>query len=509
MLLAALHLVFGIEMTISALRRTPFSNQPRFAFTINMIVTGLLLLILLIAGQTTGTRAQKCSAGLVFMVASLQMNKSTLVILSIVTVLFLVMAAVIAYQLKHTVSIDPGVRISGSRMVYYLLLAAAVQLFLIPFFAMETIQYFTKSVASSNVAEYAIFLSGAFVAILHLFLRANAARMAIKPTDTPWHRRRCFRFFGPNDLEVINISPPLNLVHPNYRADEKRAEPKTQNSFNRLLHKSLPQTPVTLLTYPPKSADLLLKDKNWPPSREQTPITPYYKPDITSPARKSSTASHNRRPSYTLFPGTEEVQLPTTVYSPPGLTRQKSTKRVVSDIQESIPPSPAHITPIIPTILTPDTDKIEPIRTSSLLPPPLPWIQRRPTISQSSATIPIAMRFSTVPSGVFQSRGPSLDIPRLTVPSAAGSRNPSVLIAPFDDQFTNAFQNQVKDAVGRDLNSFRWIDSPAEEEDAGVFSMVLPPTSDGKEGKEKRQMEMRSASPSLYPEEERRKSGWI
>lgn len=84
-----------------------------------------------------------------------------------------------------------------------------------------------------------------------------------------------------------------------------------------------------------------------------------------------------------------------------------------------------------------------------------------------------------------------------------------MLIAPFDDQFTNAFQNQVKDAVGRDLNSFRWIDSPAEEEDAGVFSMVLPPTSDGKEGKEKRQMEMRSVSPSLYPEEERRKSGWI
>jgi hypothetical protein len=127
LLIGVLHLVFGLELTISALRRNPFSIRPRFAFAINICLTGLILLITLVVAQTTGFRSNKCSGGLTFLIASLQMNKTILAILSLITFIFIVMAIIIAFQLKRTVHIDPAARVSGSRMVYYLGLSVIIQ----------------------------------------------------------------------------------------------------------------------------------------------------------------------------------------------------------------------------------------------------------------------------------------------------------------------------------------------------------------------------------------------
>ena len=127
LLLSVLHLVFGLELTISALRGVPFSIRPRFAFAINLSISGLLLLIMLVVAQTTGYHSQKCSGGLTFLMASLKMNEAILVVFVLLTFLFIVMAAIISVQLKRTVHIDPSARISGSRMVYYLGLSVIVQ----------------------------------------------------------------------------------------------------------------------------------------------------------------------------------------------------------------------------------------------------------------------------------------------------------------------------------------------------------------------------------------------
>jgi hypothetical protein len=127
LLLGTLHLVFGLELTISALRKNPFSTRHRFAFIINIFITGLLLLITLVVAQTSGFHSKKCSGGLIFLMVSLRMNRAILVILSLLTFLFIVMACILATKLKRTVHIDPAARISGSRMVYYLVLSVIVQ----------------------------------------------------------------------------------------------------------------------------------------------------------------------------------------------------------------------------------------------------------------------------------------------------------------------------------------------------------------------------------------------
>ena len=127
LLLGDLHLVFGVEMTISAVRKVPLSRRPRFAFAINLVITGVLLLITLIVAQTTGYRSNQCPGGVAFLIASLQMNRAILAILVVLSTVFLVMAAIIAVQLKRTIHIDPNNRISASRMVYYLILGAVIQ----------------------------------------------------------------------------------------------------------------------------------------------------------------------------------------------------------------------------------------------------------------------------------------------------------------------------------------------------------------------------------------------
>jgi hypothetical protein len=106
-------------------------------------------------------------------------------------------------------------------------------------------------------------------------------------------------------------------------------------------------------------------------------------------------------------------------------------------------------------------------------------------------------------------------------------------IAPFDDSFTSAFQAQVHGATGRDLNSFRWIDSPVDDNDVDRIEVVrddrgplaktattttnapiatMAATTTLAAAMQKR-LPLRSVSPSIYPEEEETHSphgtGWI
>jgi hypothetical protein len=93
-------------------------------------------------------------------------------------------------------------------------------------------------------------------------------------------------------------------------------------------------------------------------------------------------------------------------------------------------------------------------------------------------------------------------------------------IAPFDDSFTSAFQAQMQDAMGRDLNSFRWIDSPVEEDDVDEIQVIRDDQGPfGAIGLARTAFQfqkrppLRSISPSIYPDEEEahspRGTGWI
>ena len=72
---------------------------------------------------------------------------------------------------------------------------------------------------TSHMAEIALNLTGLLNMVLHIVLRANAERTAIRPVQTPWGEKRGLRIFGPTDLDIgMQISTPV-LLH---RSDSDR-----------------------------------------------------------------------------------------------------------------------------------------------------------------------------------------------------------------------------------------------------------------------------------------------
>lgn len=63
---------------------------------------------------------------------------------------------------------------------------------------------------AAQIAEIALNLTGLLNFILHIFLRANADRLAIRGAETPWSDKRSMRIFGPSDLNIReHISSPM------------------------------------------------------------------------------------------------------------------------------------------------------------------------------------------------------------------------------------------------------------------------------------------------------------
>jgi hypothetical protein len=63
---------------------------------------------------------------------------------------------------------------------------------------------------ASEVADIGITLTGMVFGATHLFFRANAERLAIRPKNMPWTPNRQFRLFGSSDLhDRTYISAPL------------------------------------------------------------------------------------------------------------------------------------------------------------------------------------------------------------------------------------------------------------------------------------------------------------
>jgi hypothetical protein len=290
------------------------------------------------------------------------------------------MALIIGIRLYKTVLMDHNERIAGTRMVYYLVEAAILyvcefasfleclliaQIMIIPFWIQAMTGTFDSHLSSSRIAQFVLFSWGTVICFTHFFLRANAVRTAIKPNRTPWMKKRKFRLFGPSDLELINISPPI--LKAEYEPEVKEKSSPWANSRQKVGMLSSPATssPGSNPSYPAKPGAAV--------SRPQWPLLD----DMEMPKPKSPKIQV-AQPSYSLFPGGDDIQLPSVVYAP-----EKKTNIDVPTLAGSTTAASALTVP-------------------SLLTPPMPFSED--SSRDSTATLQIGMRFSSAPAAAAAAR---------------------------------------------------------------------------------------------------------
>jgi hypothetical protein len=283
-----------------------------------------------------------------------------------------------------------------------------------------------------------------------MFLRANAARVAIKPSDTPWQERRGFRLFGPSDLELMHISAPI--MKQEYNPDEKVYDVwESQIAANKISTKA----------------------SQWPLPTE--PVPPPKDRPIRSPPKTASTpqkeSSHRRkRASYSLFPGSEDLRLPATVYTPSGQSMGS----------ESQTPAPRFVNPFAGMSASPES-----MDGGSLQPPPAPWKpgHRRDSSAESMATVQIGIRFSTAPgalaaSGIRSNSNQPTPPPSLRgVIDSIGSEEtlqPSQASGPTSSRLNGPFDPNIPSKNGQRSTSansdYAWLDitdSPIKQDSQG------------------------------------------
>ncbi|KAL9578172.1 MAG: hypothetical protein Q9212_005887 [Teloschistes hypoglaucus] len=102
----------------------------------------------------------------------------------------------------------------------------------LPFFAQSYMQKEAKQ--SARLAGIAVNLLGIVNLLLHIFLRSNAARAAIRPWKSRPSKKRPLRVFGPSDLEMtMLITSPVLLeeeaerphVNDNQKLVDRQREP--------------------------------------------------------------------------------------------------------------------------------------------------------------------------------------------------------------------------------------------------------------------------------------------
>lgn len=400
------HMVFGLDMTIRALKPPLLTATKRRKRT-TLAFVGAALVLSLATWLSTRIRpaGDRCFGDMIF--RTIRSALLGTVFCAIMIPSFLVMALIIGFRLRKTVLMDHNERIAGTRMVYYLIEAAVLYIMILPFWIQAMMGTFDRNLSSSRIAEFMLFGWGSVICITHFILRANAARMAIRPSRTPWMKKRRFRLFGPNDLEIINISPPIireamelepEDKYRNLRAGERNLVSPTDSSPDSSVVGS------SVVGSPPKP----LLRKNWPLLDDmERPPTPA-KPGVS--ARRASLpgtrSKHKKQPSYSLFPGEDDLRLPPTVYNPDKSTQVTNNSTAVNAPGRAVP---------------------------NLIPPVQPFASLDGS-RDSTATLQIGMRFSSAPAAAAAAARPS------TPPVA--TKRPSLLRA-IDDMIRDTTSSQA------------------------------------------------------------------
>lgn len=143
---------------------------------------------------------------------------------------------------------------------------------------------------AAQMAEIALNLSGMLNFTMHIFLRSNADRLAIRGAETPWSGKRTMRVFGPSDLNIEeHISCRLLW----------QSKDHYRNSFiAEKLEKSLTESTMNS-DYNNYSSHSPLQHAVFPSPTEKRPLT--------SPANFSFGRQRNNS-SYSIFPTTASAQ---------------------------------------------------------------------------------------------------------------------------------------------------------------------------------------------------------
>lgn len=123
--LSYMHLVFGFEMAIRSLKKTPFQPRNKWANTACISAFVILLICTWIPTRIIPEEKMKCYGDIIWQ--SFRNVKTGVGISAGLVFAFLTMAAIIGLQLYNTQNVDTSERIAGSRMVYYLTASSILQ----------------------------------------------------------------------------------------------------------------------------------------------------------------------------------------------------------------------------------------------------------------------------------------------------------------------------------------------------------------------------------------------
>jgi hypothetical protein len=245
-----------------------------------------------------------------------------------------------------------------------------------------------NTLATSRVAEVALFTSGIVIAFIHLFLRVNATRMVISPmsemNSRSKQKRPRIRFFGPSDLEM-NISGPMALQG-GRRLDSRHGLIDVGPEKNRMefdpQYFERPNRPLTPASVRSQGA---IDPTRWPLPPPDSEKTGYYGEE-----RETNGLHKRNKSNYSLFPTRAEdiPRLPATVYSP----KSSEANAVVSNLA---------LRRQVRRSSLGDTKSVTDVGEAfSFLSKPAPLFSMnhyRNSSADSSATVQIGLRFSVAP----------------------------------------------------------------------------------------------------------------
>ncbi|KAF1961290.1 hypothetical protein CC80DRAFT_577620 [Byssothecium circinans] len=380
-LIGYITLVFGIEVAIRAFKSERFAPRGKWNSTICIAVVAFLTLLTWMP-TVIWPMFNLCFGSLIWFPVRYELI-ALAILISLVS-LFLLLAALISIQLMKTYEMDPNERIAASRMCYYLLMSAVLYTLVIPVEVQAHREDFVNTLASSRIAEVALFSSGIFITFFHLFLRVNATRFVIKPMNqansSSQPKRPKIRFFGPSDLEM-NISGPMALQggrRPETRQGLIDVGPeKNRFEFDKeyFIRPDRPLTPASARTQG------TIDPTKWPlpPDPVQT--------SYTQPKGDNPGLHKRNKCNYSLFPTRAEdvPKLPATIYSPDkpnascNLFTRRLTRRSSLGDTKSV------------------TDVGEAFSFLTKPPPRFAGRHGRQDSTASSATVEIGLRFSLAP----------------------------------------------------------------------------------------------------------------
>jgi hypothetical protein len=270
----------------------------------------------------------------------------------------------------------------------------------------------------------------------------------------------------------MNISAPI--ISSSYRPDEKVADIWARQQAEKE-QAMMSQVALPSNTYSTKPNHA--KKISWP--LPEGPLAPP-KDSLKSPVSpKSANTSkplpgHKRnQQSYSLFPGSDDIKLPSTVYTPTTQTYSPKPKTPTNTTRRAS-------TKAIASKLT--SPSVTDISEASLDPPTNPWIpkHRRGSSTDSSATVQIGIRFSAAPAALAASayRGNSTQAPHrpslkavidnISPPTsqyplapAASEETTARLDSPFDPKwdFPQSNSKDARESDSSTYSDFAWLDT--------------------------------------------------